>query len=53
MARAIQPFHTLVDGDVLFAVSTNEVDDPAVDSIGLGVVASELAWDAVLAVVSY
>ena len=29
MARAIQPFHTLVDGDVLYAVSTNEVDDPA------------------------
>jgi L-aminopeptidase/D-esterase-like protein len=52
MARAIQPFHTLVDGDVLYAVSTNEVDDPAVDSIGLGVVASELAWDAVLAAVS-
>jgi L-aminopeptidase/D-esterase-like protein len=52
MARAIQPFHTLVDGDVLYTVSTNEVDDPAVDSIGLGVVASELAWDAVLATVS-
>jgi 6-aminohexanoate-oligomer endohydrolase len=52
MARAIQPFHTLVDGDVLYAVSTNEVDDPALESIGLGVVASELAWDAVLASVS-
>ena len=25
MARAIQPFHTLYDGDVLFAVSTNEI----------------------------
>jgi 6-aminohexanoate-oligomer endohydrolase len=52
MARAIQPFHTLVDGDVLYAVSTNEVDDPTVDSIGLGVIASELAWDAVLAAVA-
>ena len=51
MARAIQPFHALVDGDVLYAVSTNELESPAVDSIGLGVVASELAWDAVLAAV--
>jgi L-aminopeptidase/D-esterase-like protein len=50
MSRAIQPFHTLVDGDVLYAVSTNEID-PAIESIGLGVVASELAWDAVLAAV--
>ncbi len=51
MARAIQPFHTLVDGDVLFTVSTNEVEHPALESIGLGIVASELAWDAVLAAV--
>jgi L-aminopeptidase/D-esterase-like protein len=51
MARAIQPFHALVDGDVLYAVSTNEVDAPGLESIGLGVVASELAWDAVLAAV--
>ena len=28
MARAIQPFHTTLDGDVLFAVSTQEVDNP-------------------------
>ena len=51
MARAIQPFHALVDGDVLYAVSTNEIEDPALESIGLGIVASELAWDAVLAAV--
>jgi L-aminopeptidase/D-esterase-like protein len=51
MARAIQPFHALVDGDVLFAVSTNEVEE-GLGSIELGVVASELAWDAVLAAVS-
>jgi L-aminopeptidase/D-esterase-like protein len=49
MARAIQPFHALVDGDVLYAVTTNEVESRLLDSIGLGVVASELAWDAVLA----
>lgn len=49
MARAIQPFHTLHDGDVLFAVSTDAVDEPALrDPALLGTLASELAWDAVL-----
>jgi L-aminopeptidase/D-esterase-like protein len=49
MARAIQPFHALEDGDVLFAVSTGEVEsDPVLDTTALGIVASELAWDAVL-----
>jgi 6-aminohexanoate-oligomer endohydrolase len=51
MARAIQPFHALEDGDVLFAVSTGEVEsDPLLDTTVLGVVASEVAWDAVLSV---
>lgn len=49
MARAIHPFHALEDGDVLYAVSTNEVDGDAIALTPLGVVASELAWDAVLA----
>jgi L-aminopeptidase/D-esterase-like protein len=48
MARAIQPFHALVDGDVLYAVTTDEVDNPELTEMALGVVASELAWDAVL-----
>ena len=52
LARAIQPFHALVDGDVLYAVSTGAVENPSLDSVGLGVVASELAWDAVLSAVS-
>jgi 6-aminohexanoate-oligomer endohydrolase len=52
LARAIQPFHALVDGDVLFAVTTNEVQSEVLGSIGLGIVASELAWDAVLASIS-
>jgi L-aminopeptidase/D-esterase-like protein len=52
MARAIQPFHAIVDGDVLFAVTTGEVENEALDPMTLGVVASELAWDAVLAAVS-
>ena len=48
MARAIQPFHELNDGDTLYAVTTNEVANPALGEAALGVVASELAWDAVL-----
>lgn len=49
MARAIQPFHALVDGDVLFTASTNAVENPELTGTQLGVIASELAWDAVLA----
>lgn len=58
MNRAIQPFHTNHDGDTLFALTTDEVALPpagstrlgeqAVNSIALGAIASELAWDAVL-----
>jgi L-aminopeptidase/D-esterase-like protein len=52
MARAIQPFATEYDGDVLYAISTGEVDDKqpgALSSVDLGVIASEVMWDAVLA----
>ncbi|MCP5094397.1 MAG: P1 family peptidase [Chloroflexi bacterium] len=52
MGRAIQPFHTMDDGDVLFAVSTNEVENPSLRPTALGVLASEVAWDAVLSVVT-
>lgn len=48
MARAIQPFHTPHDGDVLYAVTTNAVPLGAVSPTALSVIASELAWDAVL-----
>jgi L-aminopeptidase/D-esterase-like protein len=58
MNRAIQPFHTALDGDTLFALTTDEVDlnpsvpaeddDAPVNSIAIGALASELAWDAVL-----
>jgi 6-aminohexanoate-oligomer endohydrolase len=51
LARAIQPFHSLVDGDVLYAATTNEVENALLDSVTLGVLAGELAWDAVLAAV--
>ena len=49
MSRAIQPFATSQDGDILYAVTTDEVDNPALSSTDLSVIASELAWDAVLA----
>lgn len=52
MARAIHPFHALTDGDVLFAATTNAVENDAIDSMTLAVIASELAWDAVLAAVA-
>jgi L-aminopeptidase/D-esterase-like protein len=49
MARAIQPFHTTRDGDVLFAASTDEIENDQLSVADLGVLASEVAWDAVLA----
>ena len=53
IARAIQPFHALTDGDVLFAAATQEVaDDPAVPYPVLAALACELAWDAVLSAVT-
>jgi L-aminopeptidase/D-esterase-like protein len=48
MNRAIQPFATEHDGDVLYAVTTDEVENPELSPMDLGVLASELAWDAVL-----
>jgi hypothetical protein len=48
MARAIQPFHTRADGDVLFAVTTGAVEHDDIDLATLGAIASEVAWDAVL-----
>lgn len=51
MGRAIQPFQTLFDGDTFYAVTTNEIENPALSPIGLGIVASEVLWDAVLSIV--
>jgi 6-aminohexanoate-oligomer endohydrolase len=48
LARVVQPFHTMDDGDVLYAVTTDEVE--AIDATSLGLLASELAWDAILSV---
>ncbi|MEO7683372.1 MAG: P1 family peptidase [Gemmatimonadaceae bacterium] len=48
MNRAIQPFSTEDDGDVLYAVTTDEVENKLLSYMDLSVVASELAWDAIL-----
>lgn len=48
MNRAIQPFATEEDGDVLYAVTTDEVENKSLSNVDLGVLASELAWDAIL-----
>jgi L-aminopeptidase/D-esterase-like protein len=51
MARAIQPFSTFEDGDTLFAVSTQELENTgaAPTTLQLDVVAGETMWDAILA----
>ncbi len=49
MARAIDPFHTQSDGDLLFAITTSEVQNAELGVDDLTIMASELAWDAVLA----
>ena len=48
MARAIHPFHTIHDGDVLFALSTDATGQDALDDFTLGEVACDVAWDAVI-----
>jgi L-aminopeptidase/D-esterase-like protein len=49
MARAIQPFGSFVDGDTLFAVTTDEVANPQLNQLDLSTLASEAAWDAIIA----
>lgn len=48
MNRAIQPFATEDDGDVLYAVTTDQVENKSLSFMDLSVLASELAWDAIL-----
>lgn len=48
MARAIQPFATESDGDVLYAATTDEIENVDLSPLDLGVIAAEVAWDAVL-----
>jgi L-aminopeptidase/D-esterase-like protein len=50
MARAIQPFHSILDGDVFYAVTTDEVANPELDEMALGVECAEAVWDAVLTI---
>lgn len=49
MARGIQPFASMGDGDVLYAVSTGEVEaDPNMTNPELGAIISDVMWDAIL-----
>ena len=56
MHRGIQPFHTQLDGDTLFLLTTDEVDLPVYnprDGLGqsiasFGAIASEVMWDAII-----
>ncbi len=48
LACAIQSFYTGYDGDTLFAVTTSEEENPQTPTPALGVLAAELAWDAML-----
>jgi L-aminopeptidase/D-esterase-like protein len=48
LARAIDPFHTMYDGDVLYAVTTNEISPAPMKYNEVSYIASELAWDSVL-----
>jgi L-aminopeptidase/D-esterase-like protein len=49
MARGIQPFSTGVDGDTLFALSTQEVASQSLSLPDLSTIAGEVMWDAILA----
>ncbi|MDE1146474.1 MAG: P1 family peptidase [Azospirillaceae bacterium] len=50
MARGLQPFSTIFDGDVLYAVSTGELEaDKGLPSFDLATAAGEVMWDAILA----
>lgn len=50
MGRAIQPFATYYDGDVLYTASTQEWSPPenVDDVVDAGVIAADLMWDAIL-----
>ncbi len=48
MARALDPFHTVSDGDVLYLATAGEVENLALNDYQAGLILSELAWDAVL-----
>ncbi|MBV7255293.1 P1 family peptidase [Pacificimonas sp. WHA3] len=54
MARAIQPFATEYDGDVLYAVSTGEIESgpgTGLVTAEIGTIAGEVMWDAILSAV--
>ncbi|HEX6513268.1 MAG TPA: P1 family peptidase [Chloroflexota bacterium] len=53
MARAIRPIHTMVDGDVVFALSVAEPHAEAGDVSALGAMAAEAVQDAIIDAVQH
>jgi len=51
MSRAIQPFHTVTDGDVCWAFSTGDIEMSQLNSTAIGLIGSELMWDATVSAV--
>jgi L-aminopeptidase/D-esterase-like protein len=48
LARAIRPVHTPYDGDVVYAISTAEEEDPTQDGLAAGAVGAEVAAAAIV-----
>ena len=48
LSKAIDPYHTVDDGDVLFAVTTDEIENKSLSTSAFGIEASDVAWNAVL-----
>jgi L-aminopeptidase/D-esterase-like protein len=52
MGRGLQPFQTMFDGDVLYAISTDEIEagkgGEGFGTIDIATAASEAMWDAIL-----
>jgi L-aminopeptidase/D-esterase-like protein len=49
MARGIQPFSTSDDGDIMFVVSTQQIETETPDFDSFAAMTGELMWDAILA----
>jgi hypothetical protein len=50
MARVICPIHPMMNGDMLYAVTTYEVEHPTRSVAALGMLTPELLCDAILGI---
>jgi L-aminopeptidase/D-esterase-like protein len=49
LAGLIRPYGTAYDGDVLYAVTTQEIADSELDDLGIGLFAADVAHQAFMA----